>query len=68
LSTPEKFDCVKTTTVKVGGRDVRSTMMNLMRLLMEAAKLSGPDGVTTVTVSAHVPTRRLTSAIPDPTD
>ena len=65
--TPQGYDTVRTLTTKVGGADVRSTLMRLLKTLQDFSQLAGPDGIVTVTINAHVPSRRLPSATPDTT-
>ncbi len=47
---------------KVGGGDARSTFIRLFEDIRDLMRQVGPDGIVTVTVSAHVPSRRLPSA------
>jgi hypothetical protein len=55
----EAYDCVSTRTIKVGGADVRLTLMRVFNLLKEGFQRGGQDAVVTVTITTHVPRRRL---------
>jgi len=61
--TPQQdYDCIRTLTRKVGGGDARSTFIRLFEDIRDLMRQVGPDGIVMVTVSAHVPSRRLPSA------
>jgi len=65
-SPQQGYDNVRTVTRKVGG-DAKSTLMRLFEDIKNLVQLAGQDGIVTVTISAHVPSRRLPSATHDPT-
>lgn len=55
----EAYDHVSTRTIKVGGADVRLTLMRIFNLIKEGFQRGGQDAVITVTIATHVPKRRL---------
>jgi hypothetical protein len=60
-------ECIGTVTHKVGGTDAKTTMQRLAHDISRLVQLAGPDGVVTVTITAHIPTRRLLSETSDAT-
>ncbi len=55
----QAHDVIKTITRKVGGEDARRTMQRIFQDIQRLYQQAGPDGIVTVTVTAHVPSRRL---------
>lgn len=57
--TPEALDTISTLTMKVGGADVRSSLQRIFNALRDAFQRGGNDAVVIVTITTHVPQRRL---------
>jgi len=57
----DALDHASTRTIKVGGADVRLTLMRIFNIIKESFQRGGPDAVVTVTITTHVPKRRLTA-------
>lgn len=55
----QTYDRTKTVTRKVGGEDAKRTMQRIFQDIQRLYQEAGPDGIVTVTISAHVPSRRL---------
>ena len=58
----QAYTNIATVTRRVGGGDARQTLVTLFNDIRRQLTMAGQDGVVTVTIAAHVPTRRLLSA------
>ena len=55
----EAYDTISTLTMKVGGADARSSLQRIFNALRDGFRKGGDDAVVIVTITTHVPNRRL---------
>lgn len=55
----EAYDTISTLTMKVGGADVRSSLQRIFLALRNGFQRGGNDAIVVVTITTHVPQRRL---------
>lgn len=60
MSDQQAYDSIGTVTRKVGGEDAQRTMQRIFLDISRLMREAGPDGIVTVTITGHVPQKRLT--------
>jgi hypothetical protein len=57
----ECYDQIESVTQKVGGETLERTVNKMVTTIERLWRKAGPDGVIVVTMSAHVPSKRITT-------